>query len=149
MAVAIKTLYGTDFAEWASQTAALLRQRRFDEIDIENVADELRSLGESEFKGARSQLRRMLTHLIKQKIQPERDGTSWRASIVNAQQKMLDAIDSSPSLRRRLSGRLGQIYAEAVQNARYETGLDAQEIPAECPFTLAQLLDGNPTLLHF
>ncbi len=149
MAVAIKTLYGTDFAEWASQTAALLRQRRFDEIDIENVAEELRSLGESEFKGARSQLRRMLTHLIKQKIQPERDGTSWRASIVNAQQEMLDAIDSSPSLRRRLSGRLGQIYAEAVQNARYETGLDAQEIPAECPFTLAQLLDGNPTLLHF
>jgi hypothetical protein len=40
MAVIAKTLYGTDFAEWAAQTAELLRQRRFDEIDVENVAEE-------------------------------------------------------------------------------------------------------------
>jgi hypothetical protein len=149
MAVIAKTLYGTDFAEWAYQTAELLRERRFDEIDIENVAEEIRSLGDSQFQGARSQLRRMLMHLIKQKIQPERDGTSWRASILNAQQEILDAIESSPSLRRRLTDRLEPTYRRAIKVACYETGLDAAEIPEECPFTLAQLLDGNPTLLHF
>jgi hypothetical protein len=149
MAVIVKTLYGTDFAEWSAQTAELLRQRRFDEIDIENVAEEIRSLGDSQFQGARSQLRRMLMHVIKQKIQPERDGASWRASIVNAQREILDAIDSSPSLRRRLSGRLDQLYKQAIRDARYETGLDAEDIPVECPFTLDQLLEGNPTLLHF
>jgi hypothetical protein len=148
MAVIAKTLYGTDFAEWSAQTAELLRQRRFDEIDIENVAEEIQSLGDSQFQAARSQLRRMLMHLITQKIQPERDGASWRASIVNAQQEILDAIDSSPSLRRRLTDRLDQTYRQAVKNARYETGLDAPEIPADCPFTLDQLLEGNPTLLN-
>jgi Domain of unknown function DUF29 len=45
MAVIAKTLYGTDFAEWSAQTAELLRQGRFDEIDIENVAEEIQSLG--------------------------------------------------------------------------------------------------------
>jgi hypothetical protein len=149
MAVIAKTLYGTDFAEWSTQTAELLRQRRFDEIDIENVAEEIQSLGDSQSQGARSQLRRMLMHLIKQKIQPERDGSSWRASIVNAQREILDAIDSSLSLRRRLGDRLDALYKQAIRDARYETGLHAEEIPAECPFTLAQLLDGNPTLLHF
>jgi Domain of unknown function DUF29 len=149
MGVIAKTLYGTDFAEWSAQTAELLRQGRFDEIDIENVAEEIRSLGDSQFQGARSQLRRMLMHLIKRKIQPERDGASWRASIVNAQQEILDAIDSSPSLRRRLAGRLGETYRQAIKNARYETGLQAKEIPSECPFTLDQLLESNPTLLHF
>ncbi len=149
MAVIAKTLYGTDFAEWSAQTAELLLQRRFDEIDIENVAEEIKSLGDSQFQGARSQLRRMLMHLIKQKIQPERDGASWRASIVNAQREIFDAIDSSPSLRRRLTGRLDQLYRQAIEDAQYETGLKAEEIPAECPFTLAQLLDGNPTSLKF
>ena len=149
MAVIAKTLYGVDFAEWAYQTAQLLLERRFDEIDIENVAEEIRSLGDSEFKGARSQLRRMLMHLIKQKIQPERDGASWRASIVNAQQEMRDAVDMSPSLRRKLTSQLGRIYEQAIEAARFETGLDGAEIPAECPFTLQQLLEGNPTLLHF
>jgi hypothetical protein len=149
MAVIAKTLYGTDFAEWSAQTAELLRQGRFDEIDIENVAEEIRSLGDSQFQGARSQLRRMLMQLIKQKIQPERDGASWRGSIVNAQREILDAIDSSPSLRRRLADRLGETYSQAIKDARYETGLDAKEIPPDCPFTLDQLLESNPTLLHF
>ena len=90
----------------------------------------------------------MLMHLIKQKIQPERDGASWRASIVNAQREILDAIDSSPSLLRRLADRLGKIYQQAIEAAQYETGIAAANVPAECPFTLSQLLDGNPTLLH-
>ena len=46
MAVIAKTLYGTDFAEWSAQTAELLRERRFDEIDIENDRG-----GNSEFGG--------------------------------------------------------------------------------------------------
>jgi hypothetical protein len=45
MAAIVKTLYGTDFAEWSAQTAELLRWGRFDEIDIENVAKEIQSLG--------------------------------------------------------------------------------------------------------
>jgi hypothetical protein len=121
MAVIAKTLYGTDFAEWSAQTAELLREGRFDEIDIENVAGEIRSLRDSQFQGARSQLRPMLMRLIRQKIQPERDGTSWRLSILDAQQEIRDAIDSSPSLRRRLADRLSVIYDRAINGARLET----------------------------
>lgn len=148
MAVTVKTLYGTDFAEWAAQTAELLRERRFDEIDIENVAEEIRSLGDSQFQGARSQLRRMILHLIKQKIQPERDGASWRASIVNAQREIPDAIDLSPSLRRRVGEALATVYIQALRDAGHETGLATHEVPAKCPFTLTELLEGDPTQLR-
>jgi hypothetical protein len=41
---------------------------RFDEIDIENVAERIRSLGDSRFQAARPQLWRVLTRLIQQKI---------------------------------------------------------------------------------
>jgi hypothetical protein len=144
MAVTVKTLYGTDFAQWAAQTAELLRERRFDEIDIENVAEEIRSLGDSEWKGARSQMRRMLMHLIKQKIQPEREGSSWRASIVSAQREILDAIDLSPSLRRRLGETLATLYIQALRDAGRETGLATHEVSAKCPFALTELLDSSP-----
>ena len=149
MAVVAKTLYGTDFAEWSAQTAELLLQRRFDEIDIENVAEEIRSLGDSEFKGARSQLRRMQLHLIKQTIQAERDGSSWRISIVSARREIADAIDFSPSLRRRLAVQVPKVYQQAIEDARDETGLDVGGIPSECPFTLTQLLENDLDSLHF
>jgi hypothetical protein len=68
------------------------------------------SLGDSEFKGAQAQRRRMLMHLIKQKIQR---GAMPPVGVV-----------------------------------RFETGLDASEVTVERPFTLAQWLEGNPTLLH-
>jgi Domain of unknown function DUF29 len=148
MAVIAKTLYGIDFVEWSAQTAALLRQRRFDEIDIENVAEEIRSLGDSELKGALSQLRRLLMHLIKQKIQPERDGPSWRASIRNARSELIDAIRVSPSLRRKVADELPEIYRRALDDARYETGLAGAGAPEECPFTLDRLIEGDPMPLH-
>ena len=58
-------LYDTDFVEWADKTAVLLRQGRFDELDIENLIEEVESLGNSERKALRSQLTRLLMHLLK------------------------------------------------------------------------------------
>ena len=36
MAVTTKTLYDTDFAEWAKETAALMRAGRLNEVDLEH-----------------------------------------------------------------------------------------------------------------
>lgn len=129
-----KTLSGTDFAEWSAQTAELLGQPKFDEIDIENVAEEIRSLGDSQFEAARARRRRMWTHLIQREIRPERDGAGWRASIGNARREMLDAIE--------------QTDPQAMQDACEGTGPDAREIPAKCPFPLNRLLESNSTLLR-
>jgi hypothetical protein len=147
MATITKTLYDTDFAEWTAQTADLLRQGRFDELDLEHVAEEIEDLGKRNFNGARSQLLRMVMHLIKQKIQPARDGTSWRGSIVNARQEIRAELRDSPSFRRRLSDEIASVYLEAVDDALEETNLASRRadlgIPAECPFTLSQLLEAH------
>src|ERR1700722_19371875 len=103
MATITKTLYDTDFAERTTQTAGLLREGRFDEVDLKHVVEEIEDSGKSNFNAARSQLHRMLKHLIKRKIQPERDGTSWVISINSARREILNEIRDSPSLRRRLS----------------------------------------------
>jgi len=68
MAVSTKTKYDTDLAAWADETAELVRAGRFDEIDLENLAEEIEALARSERKALRSQLKRLLLHLIKQQI---------------------------------------------------------------------------------
>jgi hypothetical protein len=153
MATTVKSLYDTDFQDWTAQTAELLRRGRFHEVDLEHVAEEIEDLGKRDWKAVRSQLRRMLMHLIKRKIQPERDGPSWSGSIDNARQEILDALRDSPSLRRRLSHEMGYVYESAIDLALAQTGLTdhraAFGLPGDCPFTLSQLLDGPVDLLHF
>jgi hypothetical protein len=100
MSTATKTLYETDFVEWTDHTAELLRQGKFDEVDLEHLIEEVEGLAGSDRHAVRSQLLRMLMYLIKERIQPERAGSSWRASIVNAQQEIHLVLEDSPSLRR-------------------------------------------------
>ena len=42
---ATASLYDEDFAVWTSETARLLRERRFEEVDIEHVAEEIADMG--------------------------------------------------------------------------------------------------------
>jgi hypothetical protein len=147
MGTTTKTLYDTDFVAWAEETARLLRDRRFHDVDLENLAKEIEDLGKSQRDAVRSQLLRMLLHLVKQRIQPERSGSSWRSSITSARAEIWPKLDSSPSLRRELEASLQTIYQRAVKDAIYEVRLPRSrvgEIPAECPWTLDDLLEGEP-----
>ena len=100
MGTTVKSLYDTDFVEWTAHTADLLRQGRFADVDLANLIEEIESLGRNDQDAVRSQLSRMLMHLVKQKIQPERWGKSWRQSIVDAAREIHIKLESSPSLRR-------------------------------------------------
>ena len=140
MATTIKTLYDTDFAEWAIHTAKLLRAGRLDELDLENVAEEIEDLARRQKSAVRSQLTRMLEHKIKQMIQPERDGNSWRRSIAGARIKIQRDLEDSPSLRPYLEQNLQRFYRDAVKLAVIETGLEHAKIPEECPWTIEALL---------
>jgi hypothetical protein len=138
----MKSLYDTDFAEWSDRTAELLRARRFDEADIENVAEEIQSLSKSEQSAVWSFLQLLLMHKIKRIIQPEGDGASWRVSIEKARQALENRIADSPSLRSYLQVNLQKIYRQAVTLALLETDLEHAAVARQCPWDLDTLLAG-------
>ena len=41
------SLYEGDFYAWAMKNADFLRQKKFEEIDVENIAEETESMGKS------------------------------------------------------------------------------------------------------
>ena len=70
--------YDSDFYLWSAGQAALIREGKFDQLDIENVAEEIESLGRSDKRALGSQLRRLLMHLLKWEHQASRRSQSWR-----------------------------------------------------------------------
>ena len=141
MAVAAKSLYDTDFVEWTARTAELLRAGRAGDVDLEHLAEEIEDLGKRDRWAVHSQLLRLLLHQIKRRIQPERETASWRRSIVSSQERVAQRLKDSPSLAAYLRDELQDIYTRAARGALFETGLKTASLPAECPFTLDQLLN--------
>ena len=134
-------LYETDVVEWADRTAALLRQSRFDELDIENLIEEVESLGNSERKALRSQLTRLLMHLLKWQYQHDKRSNSWRLSIKEARKQIRRLLRDAPSLKNHMTEKLALCYQDAIEDAADETGLPTETFPIECLYTEEQLLD--------
>ena len=62
------TLYDTDFYAWTAEQAALLRAGRLSEADVENIAEEIESMGRSERRELVSRLTVLFVHLLKWRL---------------------------------------------------------------------------------
>ncbi len=133
--------YEEDLVAWMDETAQLLRERRFDEIDIENLADEVQSLAGRDRREVLSRLRVLLIHLLKWKHQPDKRPRSWQSTMARQRDELDLLFEDSPSLKRRLAATVARVYRDAVDLAAIETGLPANTFPPKCPFTREQILD--------
>ncbi len=91
-------LYNTDFAKWIDQATVLLKQRKFDELDIENLIEEVEDWRKRDRRALCSNLEIVLLHLLKWQFQPEQRSTSWRGSIREHRRHISRILKDSPSL---------------------------------------------------
>ena len=130
--------YETDLYEWTKTQADALRRRASNELDWDNLAEEIETLGRSERREIQSRLKILLLHLLKWRYQPERQCSSWRGSIVEARDELESVLADNPSLGSHPAEYLPKAYASARQKALNETGL--LRLPDECPWTIDQIL---------
>lgn len=135
------TYHQYDFYSWAKENAALLRARRFEEIDIENIAEELEDMGGSRERELESRLGILLAHLLKWHYQPERRSVSWTATIMEQRRRIERLLRKNPGLKGYLEEAFGEAYGDARLIAMRETGLQQDVFPESPPFTLTQTLD--------
>ena len=66
MAVHVKArsseLYEEDLYAWSEAQAELLRRRRFAELDLEHVVEEIEGVGGSPYREVRSRIRTIMEH---------------------------------------------------------------------------------------
>lgn len=135
------TNYNSDFYGWTQEQAALLKAGRLSEIDIENLIEEVETMGRSEKRELNCRLTFLLVHLLKWQFQPIRRGNSWRITIEQQRLEFKDVLDDNPSLKPLLDAILLQAYIKAKVAASKETAIDKAVFPDLCPWCYAQLLD--------
>jgi hypothetical protein len=139
MSAMSKALYVQDFALWAEQMADLLEKRRFDELDIENLVEEIRDLSKRERDRLLSSLRLIVQHLLKWDYQPDKRSRSWMATIQRERLNIQDYLQDSPSLKRYLTDELlYKVYKKARLDVIGETDLD---MPIDCPYQINDVLE--------
>jgi hypothetical protein len=133
--------YEDDFYAWTQHQAEVLRTMPVsdDRFDREHVAEEIEDLGKSERDATRSQIRRIIEHLLKLAYSPaEQPRFDWMETIVDARQELCDKL--TPTLRREVEGALQKLYDDGRRRAtlglrRYgETGA-AERLPTTCPYS--------------
>ncbi len=131
--------YADDVYGWAGRQAALLREGRFTDVDVDNVTEEIESLGRSQASGLQSSYRLIATRLLKVLFQPERMTRSCQVTILRERLNAEDCLASNQSLKLRRDDIFGRAYAQARKLAATETGLPVTTFPIEPAFGLDQI----------
>jgi hypothetical protein len=135
------TPYEADYAQWCAEQGALLREGRLSDLDRENLAEEIETLGRSERAEIENRLGVLLLHLLKWKFQPAGRSGSWRASIAEQRMRLAKRLRENPSLKNAPPEALAEEYEIARLRAADETRMDEAAFPQECPFSIAEILD--------
>jgi hypothetical protein len=139
-------LYEKDFYLWLDTTVSLLKEQQFSELDLENLIEEIRSMGKSEKRSLESYLIKLLEHLLKLRYwQSERDYNErvWRNEIRNFRRAIQKIITDSPSLKPYLA----EIFDECYQEARISfielSGVDENLVSSTPIGIREQVLDNS------
>jgi hypothetical protein len=147
----LSKLYDLDYSAWAAQTAKLLRQGRFSELDLEHLVEELGDMGKSQRHELVSRLRVLLAHLLKWQFQYRRlserwaefEGKSWRNTLIEQRLALGYLLEEHPGLKGQLNQAIGKAYGQAVELAARESELSVETFPVSCPYTQAEILDAD------
>ncbi|MCY7349576.1 MAG: DUF29 domain-containing protein [Cytophagaceae bacterium] len=116
-------LTATSYHDSVTEIKEAFENQEFDEVSaglnalLESMSQELR-------RTLKSQLVRLMEHIIKWRIQPGNRSKSWQISIRDARNNLFDIMETKPSLNRRhLEEIWDASFLRAVENAEEETDL--------------------------
>jgi len=141
-------LYERDFYAWTREQARLLReaaaQRVNTPFDLENLAEEIESLGRSDRRAVISRLARIIEHALKLEHSPaQQPRRGWKLSIRKQRVELRQAFAESPSLR----GELPELAEQAYELGRLRAfegmidEIEEDELPTASPYQPEDLLD--------
>jgi hypothetical protein len=139
----MEKLYETDFYAWTLKQADLLRSGKLQELDIENLVDEVESLGRQERQELRNRLGVLIGHLLKWYYQPDKRTKSWMATIIEQRDRISELLQENPSLKPYLSDAIASAFKSGLALVVTETPLGYKDLPSECPFSIGEILDPN------
>ncbi|MDJ0730988.1 MAG: DUF29 domain-containing protein [Crocosphaera sp.] len=137
----LKNLYKTDEHLWLEETIKLLKENCLNELDIENLIEELESLGKRDKSRVSSFLEQIIRHLLLLQYweaEKERNKNHWRAEVQSFRNQLRRHLTTN--LENYLVEELDNIYEDALDYL-YEKTVFTIDFPEKCPYNFKQLLD--------
>ncbi|MFN4849959.1 DUF29 domain-containing protein [Microcystis sp.] len=129
----VKTLYDQDFALWIEETVKQLKYGDLSQVDLENLIEEVESLGRRDKRELKNHLITLFEQALKRRYLPLSDCyRGWEVTIKRCQSQLKAILNDSPSLCSFLTDICDNCYQEAVENMRIEYDANFPDI---CPFS--------------
>lgn len=135
------TLYDQDFYAWTQRQIELLQTQQWEQVDVENLIEEIDSLGKQERRELRNRLGVLLGHLLKWHYQPDARSRSWFYTIKEQRRRIQEHLADNPSLKPYLAEAIERGYQDGLDLVGRETPIDPQQLPQSCPFSEMQIFD--------
>jgi Domain of unknown function DUF29 len=138
-----KPVYDQDFYVWTEVQAELLRQRRFEELDLDNLIEEVEGLGDTKKSAVLNDARVIIEHLLKLQHSPAQDPRrGWAESILEHRTRL--ELELTPRLRQILDEELPRVYALTRRTTERKLRLYGEDaaagaLPAACPYSVDQI----------
>ena len=129
-------LYDRDFYAWANEQAALLRDGKVGDADIEHIAQEIESMGKTEKRELASGLTLLMLHLLKWKFQSSKRTPSWEASIKVRRDLLADHLEDNPSLKPLIPAVTVKSYKNRGRGGRRGDGPAGVDVPKDLPLVV-------------
>lgn len=143
---ATQTLYDQDYYLWLRTTINQLRTGQFSAVDLENLLEELETMGRSQKRAIKSLLIKLLEHLLKLKCwneERERNQGHWKGEIRTFRRQIKDELEDSPSLKPYILEIFDECYQEARKEASDRCQFSLDIFPLIPIGSLEQILDEN------
>lgn len=142
-----QNLYEQDFYAWTFHQANLLKQRKFEQIDLMNIIGEIEALGGHLRNEISSRMVVLIAHLLKWQFQPEFCDTHslWLYTIKEHRIHIQIIVDDMPSLKKFLQNNewFKQQWKRSLVLAYDEIQLEKSFLPSEPIWSVEQILDEN------
>lgn len=157
----LKELYEKDFYLWVQENLRLLRERRYDLVDWENLLEEIRDLGEWYVDRVLDLMSDVLENLYKWEHFREGKGNKLVKSINRARNELEVILKRHPSIKAKAQekGSIQTAWEMAIYGlinwfklpenhnkakkffGRFPT---EEDFPKECPYSFQQILEYEP-----
>lgn len=137
--------YDADILAWSRHQAGLLRAGRFEQLDIERVAETIEAVGERECCELAAGLSSLLAEMILWQRDLSGRSPGRRAGLQLRRRRVERRLNRLPSLRFCLID--PDFWADAWDDARQTAAgrlrCDADALAPECPWSAEQILDSR------
>ena len=136
------SLYESDYCLWLDNTLQHLKNNDIANIDLDNLIEEIESLGRKERAELLNRLIVLFEHLLKLeywKQELARNERGWNNTVIEQINQIEILLEDSPSLKSSLDAIIDRAYSRALKVTQKKTGLD--NLPQNNPFKLQNIIE--------